>query len=178
MGTFSVTERVWGGVGAGFAVGVLSTALVWAASGPETVTETLEVPGPTITRTQTVTSSQTLTETSVVVNWMEELRPQVDPAGLGEWRFEVHPETGAWGTTDGHTVWIDPQVPQDYRYSVMVHEYAHILQRNHYGSLDEASKQTDFESLADCMALEMGATHTSYGCDEDLIPVATTILGG
>lgn len=150
------------------------------------VTEYVNVPTTVtdaVTVVETVTAAPTTAEAVpapvVPANWMEELRPQVDLSGLGVWLFEKHPETGSWGTTDGYTVWIDPNVPEDARWSVMVHEYAHLLQRVHYGSLDQAEKQSgDMESLADCMALQMGADFTAYGCDEALVPVANQILGG
>lgn len=109
-------------------------------------------------------------------NWMEEALPQVDGNGLGVWLFEENPVTGAWGTTDGHTVWISPDVPDYAQWSVMVHEYSHLLQAQYYGSLDAAAGQVDIESLADCMANELGATFNYYGCDEALVPLARAIL--
>ena len=96
-------------------------------------------------------------------NWMTDLLPQVDPAGIATWVFE---RNGSWGASDGYTVWIDPDLPSDKRFSVMVHEFSHVLQVRVYGSLDGsvaglsalvgggATDVTANESTADCMALD------------------------
>lgn len=120
-------------------------------------------------------------------NWMEALRPKVDPQGLATWVFQAH---GAWGASDGHTVYIDPDVPQDKRWSVMVHEYGHVLQVRQYGSLDatavamsaivgaSASDKGPTESNADCIAEQLGATWTDYGCQDALRPAAAALVAG
>ena len=118
---------------------------------------------------------------------MTDLLPQVDPGGAATWVFE---RNGSWGASDGHTIWIDPDIPPADRFSVLVHEYSHVLQVRVYGSLDESvaamsaliggspSDVTGNESAADCMALMQGATWTNYGCDDALRPAAAAILAG
>ena len=120
-------------------------------------------------------------------NWMTDLLPQVDPGGAANWEFW---RNGAWGATDGHTVYIDPNVPPSKRFSVMVHEYSHVLQVQVYGSLGESvaemsaliggsrSDVTANESTADCMALMLGATWANYGCRDSLRSAASAILAG
>lgn len=116
---------------------------------------------------------------------MQALRPQVDPRGLATWVLEAR---GAWGATDGHTVYIDPNVPADKRWSVMVHEYGHVLQVRRYGNLNataaamnaivgaDASDKGPTESNADCIAELLGATWTDYGCREALRPAAAALV--
>ena len=118
-------------------------------------------------------------------NWMTDLIPQVDPSGAGNWVFE---RNGAWGASDGHTIYIDPNVPASKRFSVMVHEYSHVLQVRVYGSLGASvaalsaliggspDDVTANESTADCMALMQGATWVNYGCQDSLRDAATAIL--
>lgn len=120
------------------------------------------VPTPTPAQVET----PTLAPVAVVdtpANWMEALLPQVDPSGYGHWIFE---RNGSWGATDSQSnVWIDPDMPLEYRYSVMIHEYAHVLQDRQYGGLDAARGVEDIESDADCYALAHGATWINYGCN-------------
>ena len=118
---------------------------------------------------------------------MTDLVPQVDPAGVGTWIFE---RNGSWGASDGHTIWIDPDLPSDKRFSVMVHEYSHVLQVRVYGSMDDsvaglsalvgggANDVSANESTADCMALTLGATWVNYGCLDSLQAAAAAILAG
>ncbi|MET0964983.1 MAG: hypothetical protein ABWZ02_01215, partial [Nakamurella sp.] len=120
-------------------------------------------------------------------NWMTDLIPQIDPDGLGVWVFE---RNRAWGASDGHTVYIDPNMPGDKRFSVMVHEYSHLLEARIYGSLAKSKAAlssiigfgpndvTANESTADCMALMLGATWVNYGCRDELRPAAAAILAG
>jgi len=120
-------------------------------------------------------------------NWMTDLIPQVDPNGLATWVFE---RNGGWGASDGHIAYIDPNLPTDKRFSVMVHEYSHVLQARVYGSLRNSkaalsaiigaspSDVTANESTADCMALMQGATWVNYGCQDELRPAAAAILAG
>lgn len=120
-------------------------------------------------------------------NWMEALIPQVDPGGAANWVLE---RNGALGATDGHTIYIDPNVPSDKRFSVMVHEYSHILEVQVYGSLNasaaalsaiigaSSSDVTANESTADCMALMLGASWVDYGCQPALQDAAAAILSG
>jgi len=120
-------------------------------------------------------------------DWMTDLIPQVDPNGLATWVFQ---RNGGWGASDGRTVFIDPNVPADKRFSVMVHEYSHILQARVFGSLrnskaalspligTSATDVTANESTADCMALMQGATWVDYGCRDQLRPAAAAILAG
>lgn len=103
------------------------------------------------------------TPAPVADNWMVELVPSVDPGGLGVWVFE---RNGGMGASDGHTVFIDPAVTPDKRFSVMAHEYAHLLQAQQYGSLTEARLHMNIERQADCVALDMGATWAHYGCNK------------
>ncbi|TKV57733.1 hypothetical protein FDO65_16430 [Nakamurella flava] len=118
-------------------------------------------------------------------DWMQALRPQVDPRGLATWVLEAR---GAWGATDGHTVYIDPNVPADKRWSVMVHEYGHVLQVRRYGNLNataaalnqivgaDPSDKGPTESNADCIAELLGATWTDYGCRDALRPAAAALV--
>ena len=120
-------------------------------------------------------------------NWMTDLIPQVDPAGMATWVFE---RNGSWGASDGYTVWIDPDLPSDKRFSVMVHEFSHVLQVRVYGSMDASvaglsaligggtTDVTANESTADCMALALGATWVNYGCQDSLQAAASAILAG
>ena len=106
-------------------------------------------------------------------NWMEALIPQVDPTGTATGAFR---RNGSWGASDGHTNYIDPEVPADKRFSVMVHELSHVMQVQVYGSLTKAvaamsaitgsspSDVSSNEQTADCMALMLGATWINYGC--------------
>lgn len=116
-------------------------------------------------------------------NWMTDLLPAVDPGGGANWEFR---RNGAWGATDGHTVYIDPDVPVDKRFSVMIHEYSHVLQVLAYGSLEASASAMSAgsgisataanESTADCMALMQGATWVDYGCRDSLRGAAESIL--
>ncbi|MEP6560024.1 MAG: hypothetical protein ABJD68_02995 [Nakamurella sp.] len=118
---------------------------------------------------------------------MSDLIPQVDPSGLAVWVFE---RNGGWGASDGHTIYIDPNVPADKHFSVMVHEYSHVLQAQVFGSLRNSkaalsaiigsspSDVTANESTADCMAIMQGATWVNYGCQGALRPAAAAILSG
>lgn len=120
-------------------------------------------------------------------NWMTELVPQIDPDGRATWVFG---RNGGWGASDGHTIYIDPDVPTDKRFSVLVHEYGHVLEARVYGSLDASiaalsaltgagsSDITANESTADCIALLQGATWVNYGCDDSLRAAASAILAG
>jgi len=120
-------------------------------------------------------------------NWMEALIPQVDPTGTASWVFR---RNGAWGASDGHTNYIDPGVPADKRFSVMVHELSHVMQVQVYGSLTKAvaamsaitgsspSDVSSNEQTADCMALMLGATWINYGCPGSLRGAAAAILAG
>jgi hypothetical protein len=120
-------------------------------------------------------------------NWMTDLAAQIDPGGTATWALE---SKGAWGASDGHTIYLDPDMPADKRFSVAVHEYSHVLQARAYGSLraskaalsaiigDDPSSVTANESTADCMALLQGATWVNYGCDDRLRPAAAALLAG
>ena len=120
-------------------------------------------------------------------NWMTDLLPQVDPTGSATWVFE---RNGSWGASDGYTIWIDPDLPSDKRFSVMVHEYSHVLQVRVFGSLAASIAATSAligndpgdvsanESTADCMAQILGATWVNYGCPDSLRPAASAILAG
>jgi len=120
-------------------------------------------------------------------NWMEALVPQVDPNGMATWVFR---RNGGWGASDGHTNYIDPNVPADKRFSVMVHELSHVMQVQVYGSLGKSvaamsaitgSSSSDVssnEETADCMALMLGASWINYGCPKSLRGAASAILAG
>jgi hypothetical protein len=126
-------------------------------------------------------------EDSSAANWMEALIPEVDPNGEANWVFE---RKGGWGASDGHTNFIDPNVPSDKRFSVMVHELSHVKQVEVYGSLTKsvaamsaitgagASNVAANEKTADCMALMLGATWINYGCPDSLSGAAAAILAG
>ena len=110
---------------------------------------------------------------------MQALLPQVDPTGAGTWIFE---RNGGLGASDGKNIYIDPNVPSDKQFSVMVHEYSHVLQAQVFGSLSAAADalggMSGVECSADCMAIMQGATWTNYGCPDDLRAAATAILAG
>jgi len=120
-------------------------------------------------------------------NWMEALIPRVDPNGVANWVFS---RNGGWGASDGHTNYIDPGVPSNKRYSVMVHEYSHVLQAQVYGSLSKSiaamsaltgaspSDASANEKTADCMALLLGASWINYGCPDSLRGAASAIVAG
>jgi hypothetical protein len=120
-------------------------------------------------------------------NWMEALIPQVDPNGEANWVFT---RKGGWGASDGHTNYIDPHVPADKRFSVMVHELGHVRQVEVYGSLKASSAAMSAiigggssnvsanEKAADCMALMLGASWVNYGCPDSLHDAAAAILAG
>ncbi len=111
----------------------------------------------------------------------------VDPNGYATWIFS---RNQAWGASDGHRIYIDPNIPPAYRYSVMVHEYSHVLQARVYGSLKASiaamseiagNSSTDVsanESTADCMALMQGATWAHYGCRDAFRAAAKAVLAG
>jgi hypothetical protein len=120
-------------------------------------------------------------------NWMEALIPEVDPGGEANWVFE---RKGGWGASDGHTNYIDPNVPSDKRFSVMVHELGHVKQVEVYGSLTASvaamsaitgggsSNVSANEKTADCIALMLGATWINYGCPDSLRGAASAVLAG
>jgi len=120
-------------------------------------------------------------------NWMEALIPEVDPGGEANWVFE---RKGGWGASDGHTNYIDPNVPSDKRFSVMVHELGHVKQVEVYGSLTASvaamsaitgaasSNVSANEKTADCIALMLGASWINYGCPDSLRGAASAVLAG
>ncbi len=128
-----------------------------------------------------------LAEDSSAANWMEALIPEVDPGGEANWVFE---RKGGWGASDGHTNYIDPNVPSDKRFSVMVHELGHVKQVEVYGSLTASvaamsaiigggsTNVSANEKTADCIALELGATWINYGCPDSLRDAASAVLAG
>lgn len=82
---------------------------------------------------------------------------------------------GRWGAADWHsdTVYVSPRTPRARLYSVVVHEYSHLLQVRAYdgdvGAAVHAMNRrfagtglTGAERAADCMALLQGATWTNY----------------
>jgi hypothetical protein len=124
---------------------------------------------------------------SSAANWMEALIPEVDPGGEANWVLE---RKGGWGASDGHTNYIDPNVPSDKRFSVMVHELGHVKQVEVYGSLTASvaamsaitgggsSNVSANEKTADCIALMLGATWINYGCPDSLRGAASAVLAG
>jgi hypothetical protein len=118
---------------------------------------------------------------------MEALIPEVDPGGEANWVLE---RKGGWGASDGHTNYIDPNVPSDKRFSVMVHELGHVKQVEVYGSLTASvaamsaitgggsSNVSANEKTADCIALMLGATWINYGCPDSLRGAASAVLAG
>jgi hypothetical protein len=124
---------------------------------------------------------------SSAANWMEALIPEVDPGGEANWVLE---RKGGWGASDGHTNYIDPNVPSDKRFSVMVHELGHVKQVEVYGSLTASvaamsaitgagsSNVSANEKTADCIALMLGATWINYGCPDSLRNAASAVLAG
>lgn len=110
---------------------------------------------------------------------MQDLLPQVDPAGTANWIFE---RNQAWGASDGYNIYIDPDMPSDKRFSVMVHEYSHVLQAQVFGSLNASvaalGGTADNEKTADCMAQMLGASWINYGCPDSYRDAAAAILAG
>lgn len=167
----------WAPVHAGSVYGWVSAT--YLAEGIPPAETTSSAPGPR--------STDGPAAAAPVGNWMTDLVGQVDPHGYATWVFS---RNNAWGASDGHTIWIDPSVPTSKRYSVMVHEYSHVLEVRVYGSLrvsvaalsavvgGSANDNTANESVADCMALMQGATWTNYGCQDALRPAAAAILVG
>jgi len=161
---------------------VSAPAPVEPATAPEPATPVTTTPEPVTPVTTTPEPAATSSG-----NWMTDMLPQVDPGGAANWVFE---RNGSWGASDGHTIYIDPDIPSDKRFSVLVHEYSHVLQVQVFGSLSESiaatsaiiggspSDITANESTADCMALLQGATWVNYGCQDSLQAAASAILAG
>lgn len=92
--------------------------------------------------------------------------------GMGTFVLE---DRGSWGLTDLNAgiVYIAPRVPSRYMYSVVAHEWGHVLSVRAYdGDVSAAlaamnqwfggSGLTGAERAADCMARVLGATWTNY----------------
>lgn len=94
-------------------------------------------------------------------------------------------DTGAWGRAEvpGDRVWIAPRTPCDKVYSVAVHEWTHHMQGVVYGDwnvvLRELAPYGGPEVVADCGALQLGATWIKYGCSaQESRDAAAAILRG
>jgi hypothetical protein len=93
----------------------------------------------------------------------------------GDATFVLKPGLGSWGLSDmgGGIVYISPTVPANRMYSVVAHEWGHVLSVKPY--LPDAmagvnamnawfggSGLTGAERAADCIARILGATWTNY----------------
>lgn len=94
-------------------------------------------------------------------------------------------DTGAWGRAEvpGNRVWIAPRTPCDKVYSVAVHEWTHHMQGVVYGDwnvvMRELAPYGGPEVVADCGALQLGATWIKYGCSaQESRDAAAAILRG
>lgn len=98
--------------------------------------------------------------------------PHLNPA-LVTWKIE---NKGAWAATDLNTgtVYVSPTAPVSKLYSIVAHEYGHVLQGVAYGDYSAAvralagwygtaaTNPLALERAADCMALLDGVTWTRY----------------
>jgi len=92
---------------------------------------------------------------------------------LVHWR--IYPGLANYGVTNlvTHTVYLSPRIPRRLIYSVVAHEWGHVISTYAYnGDLSAAgrafqhwyggSMETAFERAADCVAVQLGATWTHY----------------
>jgi uncharacterized protein YjaZ len=96
------------------------------------------------------------------------------PGYHGDVTWVVSSRYGHWGVTDvaHRTIYISPSTPRSVLYSVVAHEYSHIVTVRDYGGdwdmttirLDEyfGGDALGRERAADCMARILGATWTNY----------------
>ena len=96
--------------------------------------------------------------------------PNLQPS-IVHWVVE---DRGDWADTDlsTGTVYVAPRAPVNLLFSIVAHEYGHVLQGRIYGGLDAAVAglqpfygyvgELAIERAADCMALLEGATWTNY----------------
>lgn len=150
-----------------------------------TVPTTVEVPS-TTTVVETVTPApvtETVTETATVTETVEAAleAPTEESYGTcdlpGGWYFVdgLEARTGMWARTafDGSHVQVDPDLPAGMCELVILHETAHLLQAQKYGSVNAAPR---YEQMADCWVLLQGYQgDLVYGCDESLIPAARAL---
>jgi hypothetical protein len=93
----------------------------------------------------------------------------------GDAVFVLKPGLGSWGLTNmgAGIVYISPTVPADRMYSVVAHEWGHVLSAKPYkpdvmagvNAMDAwfgASGMAGAERAADCIARLLGATWTNY----------------
>ena len=142
---------------------------------PPTTTTTVTVPPPVETTTEEPTIEPE-TSTPVV--------PAPQPPQISDWQQVFNEmasslpgiyyamDLGAWGKANLNTgeVYIAPRTPLIYLRSVMLHEAAHVMQGAVYGGREGADQALapygGIEVVADCMAVEMGATWIGYGCTD------------
>ena len=108
-------------------------------------------------------------------------------------RWVARAYRGHWGATDWYrnTIYISPRTPPSRLYSVVAHEWSHLVQVRAYGGNVAAAVRamterfggtglTGAERAADCMALLQGATWTKYtACaDPDWRRSAAVLLQG
>ncbi|SDI76910.1 hypothetical protein SAMN05444157_0070 [Frankineae bacterium MT45] len=91
-----------------------------------------------------------------------------------QWVHFIVADKGAWGATNlsTGTVYIAPRAPVADLYSIVVHEYAHVIQGRLYGNMAGAiaglrpqfgnAGERTIEYAADCVARLEGATWTDY----------------
>jgi hypothetical protein len=147
---------------------------------PDPAAPTTTVPPVTTTTTVALPPPAPPTTTSrVVVPAPQPPRPQIS-----EWQQVFNEmaaslpgtyyamDLGAWGKANLNTgeVYIAPRTPLVNLRSVMWHEAAHVMQGALYGGRAGADAALapygGIEVVADCMALEMGASWINYGCTD------------
>jgi hypothetical protein len=112
------------------------------------------------------------------VSFAEELQRAVARIPLyrpGLARWVVWPRLGNYAVTErrSRTVYVSPRVPRRLLYSVVVHEWGHVISTYGYGDLRSAdaavlqwygggSAAAAIERAADCVARQLGATWTHY----------------
>lgn len=93
----------------------------------------------------------------------------------GDAVFQLKPGLGSWGLTNmgAGIVYVSPTVPADKMYSVVAHEWGHVLSAKPYkpdvmagvNAMDAwfgGSGMAGAERAADCIARLLGATWTNY----------------
>ena len=94
-------------------------------------------------------------------------------AGDALWSYKEGLDSWGVAVMGGGTIYLSPSVPEDKLYSVVRHEWSHILSARDYGNNVALAKSemnrvfggtglTGSERAADCMARILGATYTVY----------------
>jgi hypothetical protein len=123
-------------------------------------------PAPRATRTSTHLTAQQLLDRAVA---------ELPNFRTGDAVFQLKPGLSSWGLSEMSSgmVYISPRVPADKMYSVVAHEWSHVLSvrpYDHDAMRAVAAMNAYFggsgllgaERAADCMARLLGATWTNY----------------